>query len=184
MDISVDQLLSALPQTQCEECGYQGCRPYAEAMVNGAEIDLCAPGGEQVYQQLKNITGREGDPEKVRERFIAPTKAEIDQSVCIGCTKCIKPCPTAAIVGFKKRNHFVIASDCTGCGLCVDYCPVDCIQLVSDEMSHSGALSLAKEYQLLYEKKQQSMAPERTLKVKDKQDILRDIDDILSDIGG
>lgn len=179
MSILTDQVLVALPQTQCEECGYKGCRPYAEAVVNGEDIDLCAPGGEPVHQALQAITGRVGDSQKVLDRFVLPSKAVIDQSVCIGCTKCIKPCPTAAIVGYQKMNHFVVAVDCTGCGLCVDYCPVDCITLEHDDLSHKGALSLAHEYQSLYEKKKITDL-EKSLEVKQKKDILKDIDDILS----
>ena len=121
----VDQVLGVLPQTQCEECGFQGCKPYAEAIVNGADVDLCAPGGVSTYQAITGIMGRKGDISKVQNRYQPPRLAAIDQTICIGCTKCIKPCPTNAIIGYKKMNHFVIASDCTGCGLCVEYCPVD-----------------------------------------------------------
>ena len=181
MSTLTDQVLDVLPQTQCEECGYKGCRPYAEAVISGEDVDLCAPGGVPVAQAIQVLTGREGSDQKVRDRFVPPSKAVIDQSVCIGCTKCIKPCPTAAIVGYKKKNHFVIAADCTGCGLCVDYCPVDCITLEHDHLSHEGALSLAHEYRSLYEQKQAGHL-ERTLAVKEKQDILKDIDDILSEV--
>ena len=174
---NIREILQILPQTQCEECGYKGCRPYAEAIQNGESIDLCAPGGEAVYDKLIALTNRVGEREKVRARYISPQKATIDQSVCIGCTKCIKPCPTNAIVGYKKQNHFVIASDCTGCGLCIDYCPVDCIDIAPDKMSHAGALSLSQSYRELYEKKGVTQAG---LEKRDKVDLLSDIQAIIS----
>lgn len=151
--MDIEKLLAILPQTQCEECGFKGCRPYAEAMIDGEDIDLCAPGGEVVYSKLATIFKKKGNPNKVKERYVAPRKAMIDQSACIGCTKCIKPCPTEAIVGYKKMNHFVLSSDCTGCGLCVDYCPVDCITMIDDELSHESSLKLSHEYRELYDKK-------------------------------
>ncbi|MEC7030229.1 MAG: RnfABCDGE type electron transport complex subunit B [Pseudomonadota bacterium] len=175
----VEKVLEVLPQTQCEECGFKGCRPYAEAIVEGAAIDLCAPGGDPVFSSLKKITGRSGSANKVRERYVPPQKAIIDQQSCIGCTKCIKPCPTMAIMGYKKQNHFVIASDCTGCGLCLEYCPVDCISMEPDIMSHETALSLASEYQALYNQKTQGEV-ERSLVIKDKKQLLDDIADIMS----
>ena len=56
--------------------------------------------------------------------------AVIDESVCIGCTLCLPPCPVDAIVGAAKQAHTVLASVCTGCGLCVEPCPVDCIRMM------------------------------------------------------
>ncbi len=44
-DPLVDQLDGVLPQTQCGQCGYPGCKPYAEAIANGYEIYMCLPGG-------------------------------------------------------------------------------------------------------------------------------------------
>lgn len=164
---SVEDILQLLPQTQCEECGYKGCRPYAEAMLEGEAVDLCAPGGEVVLDRLEKAIGRTGDREKVFERYKPPRLAYIDQDVCIGCTKCIAPCPTQAIVGTKKKNHYVLASDCTGCGLCVPYCPVDCIVMTEDSLSEEGKLSLSDAFRSMYDKKQAGHS-ERTLEKKDQ----------------
>lgn len=176
--MDIEKLLAILPQTQCEECGYKGCKPYAEAMLDGESIDLCVPGGEAVYTKLAKALDTEGSLSKVRERYVAPRKAVIDQYVCIGCTKCINPCPTQAIVGFKKMNHFVLSSDCTGCGLCIDYCPVDCIEMLEDDLSHPASLQLSKEYKMLFEKKHK---PEKVLQ---KQDNVSLLDEIHNIIGG
>lgn len=120
-----------LPQTQCTRCGYDGCRPYAEAIASGeADINRCPPGGETTMQKLAALTGN-------REKPIDPECGEVPQPMvafiredeCIGCTKCIQVCPVDAIVGAPKLMHTVIADECTGCELCVPACPVDCIDM-------------------------------------------------------
>ena len=128
----VEQINAALPQTQCTKCGYQGCRPYAEAIAGGAAINRCPPGGPETIATLSVITGQDVtalDP-SVGEH--SPLKvAVIREDECIGCTKCITACPVDAIVGAAKLMHTVIAADCTGCDLCVEPCPVDCIDMIT-----------------------------------------------------
>ncbi|WP_274571606.1 RnfABCDGE type electron transport complex subunit B [Neisseria leonii] len=116
-----------LPQTQCRECGFSGCLPYAEALASGeAPLNLCAPGGETVIRDLAALLKQPPlPPAKVQP----PVLAWIDEAVCIGCTACIRACPVDAILGASKQMHTVIADECTGCGLCVAPCPVDCIHL-------------------------------------------------------
>ena len=129
-DPIADQVDALLPQSQCGQCGYPGCRPYAEAVASGeAEINLCAPGGEGTMLAIADLLGRE--PVEVGEIEETPKQvAVIDEQTCIGCTKCLQSCPVDAIVGAAKQLHGIIASECTGCGLCMDPCPVDCIHLV------------------------------------------------------
>ena len=126
-----DRLDALLPQTQCTQCGYGGCRPYAQAMAAGeAELNQCPPGGEAVIASLAQVLGRAARPlDPARGPYRAPQVAVIDEGVCIGCTKCIQACPVDAIVGAAQRMHTVIASWCTGCELCLPPCPVDCIAL-------------------------------------------------------
>ncbi|HET7570424.1 MAG TPA: RnfABCDGE type electron transport complex subunit B [Gammaproteobacteria bacterium] len=125
----IDRLL---PQTQCERCGYGGCRPYAEAVAAGdADINRCPPGGDAVIAALAELTGREAKPlDPECGGPLAPTVAVIDEEICIGCTRCIQACPVDAIVGAAKLMHTVIAAECTGCELCLPPCPVDCIDIV------------------------------------------------------
>jgi electron transport complex protein RnfB len=120
-----------LPQTQCTKCGFDGCRPYAEAIASGtADIDQCPPGGDPGVARLARLLGREPKPLNPEYgEFRAPQVAVIDEAACIGCTKCILVCPVDAIVGASKAMHTVIASWCTGCELCLPPCPVDCIAL-------------------------------------------------------
>lgn len=119
-----------LPQSQCGQCGYPGCRPYAEALAKGeAPVNLCIPGGEPVVKALAEIMGVEPEPLNAEAEAHLPTVAVIDESTCIGCTLCIQACPVDAIVGASKRMHTVIASECTGCKLCLPPCPVDCISM-------------------------------------------------------
>jgi electron transport complex protein RnfB len=121
-----------LPQTQCTRCGYTGCLPYAEAIASGeADINQCPPGGTETIVALAKLTGKLLAPLN-RDNGIeaAPTVAFIDEERCIGCTKCLPPCPVDAIVGAPRRMHTVVAELCTGCELCVTPCPVDCIIMI------------------------------------------------------
>ncbi len=131
-DPVVDQIDAILPQTQCAQCGFPGCRPYAEAIASGdADINQCPPGGEETISALADLLGREPkplNPDNGVEK--PPAVAVIDEEVCIGCTLCIQACPVDAIVGAPKLMHTVIASECTGCELCLPPCPVDCIDMV------------------------------------------------------
>ena len=121
-----------LPQTQCTRCGYSGCRPYAEAIAAGeADINRCPPGGSATLAQLANLLQRPVlplDPSCGSEG--PPRVAIIDESRCIGCARCLPPCPVDAIVGAQRYMHTVLVDACTGCELCIAPCPVDCISLV------------------------------------------------------
>lgn len=129
-DPIADQICELLPQTQCGQCGYPGCRPYAEAIAEGERINRCPPGGEATIQALANLLDTEPLPldEEVGEEK-PKSYAYIREDECIGCTKCIQACPVDAILGAAKHMHTVITSECTGCDLCVDPCPVDCIEM-------------------------------------------------------
>ena len=123
-----DRIDAVLPQQQCKRCGYDACRPYAEAIALGAEINRCPPGGDAVLGALAALTGRPVvglAPECGAQAPLAV--ARIDEAWCIGCTLCIDACPVDAIIGAAKRMHAVLPSLCTGCELCIAPCPVDCI---------------------------------------------------------
>ncbi|WP_447957952.1 RnfABCDGE type electron transport complex subunit B [Vreelandella sp. EE7] len=124
----IDAIDAELPQTQCGKCSYNGCRPYAEAIVAGDAINRCPPGGVETLNRLAELTGRATLP--LEQPPQPPTLALIREDECIGCTKCIQACPVDAIVGAAKQMHTVIEDECTGCELCVAPCPVDCIDLV------------------------------------------------------
>jgi electron transport complex protein RnfB len=130
-DPLVDQIDNILPQTQCGQCGYPGCKPYAEAIANGDEINKCPPGGEATIKQLAELMGVEAKPLDAAHGVEDVKKvAFIREDECIGCTKCIQACPVDAILGAAKQMHTIIADECTGCDLCVDPCPVDCIDMI------------------------------------------------------
>jgi electron transport complex protein RnfB len=129
-DPIVEQINAILPQTQCGQCGYPGCKPYAVAIAEGDSINKCPPGGEAGIQALASLL----DVEPIAlddEHGVEDIKkvAYIREAECIGCTKCIQACPVDAILGAAKQMHTVIASECTGCDLCVEPCPVDCIDM-------------------------------------------------------
>ncbi len=123
---------AVLPQTQCTRCGYAGCRPYAEAIAAGdAPINQCPPGGDATILALAELTGRETLPLNPEHGLAGPERvAVIDEATCIGCARCLPPCPVDAIIGTNRRMHTVLYALCTGCELCIAPCPVDCISLV------------------------------------------------------
>ncbi len=130
-DPIVDQIDAILPQTQCGQCGYPGCRPYAEAISNGEPINKCPPGGQTTIEALADLLDVEATPLDAEHGVEAEKQvAFIREMECIGCTKCIQACPVDAIIGAAKQMHTVITSECTGCDLCVEPCPVDCIDLI------------------------------------------------------
>ncbi|MBL7481707.1 RnfABCDGE type electron transport complex subunit B [Legionella bononiensis] len=131
--VTVKEVDALLPQTQCGECNYPGCMPYAEALVQGtALINKCPPGGVETVKALGALLRVDPAPylEEAIERTRQPSVAVIREAECIGCTKCIKACPVDAIIGSGKLMHAVITHECTGCGLCVEPCPVDCIEMM------------------------------------------------------
>ena len=138
-DPIADQINAILPQTQCGQCGYPGCRPYAEAIANGDEINKCPPGGEATIRRLADLLGREVKPLNGGEDAAQPKRvAFIREAECIGCTKCLQACPVDAIVGAPRLMHTVMFDECTGCDLCVEPCPVDCIEMRPIKLTPTG----------------------------------------------
>ena len=130
-DPLVEKIDSILPQTQCRQCGFPGCRPYADAIAQGeADINQCPPGGDEGVRKLADLLGREYKPLNEEHGVEKPKSvAFIDEQTCIGCTLCIQACPVDAIVGAAKQMHTIVAAECTGCELCLAPCPVDCISM-------------------------------------------------------
>lgn len=127
-DPIVEDLDAILPQTQCGQCGYPGCKPYAQAIANGDDINKCPPGGDAVMRQLAERMGVE--PKNLEAEEKPKLLAIIREDECIGCTKCIQACPVDAILGATRQMHTVISDECTGCELCVAPCPTDCIDMI------------------------------------------------------
>lgn len=143
---TVDQIEALLPQTQCQKCGFKGCRPYAQAISeNKADINQCPPGGQKGILALSQLLGV---TEKTLNDNFGTEKprevAVIIEKDCIGCTKCLPPCPVDAIIGASKQMHTVITSICTGCELCIAPCPVDCIVMLPIE-NNSALMEWNKE---------------------------------------
>ncbi len=151
MNSIADRIDAILPQTQCRQCGYSGCRPYAEAVATGhADLNRCPPGGPETLRALSELTGLPMKPlESVSK---PPAVARIDEAVCIGCTLCIQACPVDAIVGAANLMHTVIAAECSGCELCLPPCPVDCIAMIEtgEAATHEDRLKRATRYKRRY----------------------------------
>lgn len=174
--ISVKQIDALLPQTQCQECGYAGCLPYAEALAQGsAAINKCPPGGVVTVKALAALLQIDATPyiQDALDNTRPPSVALIREAECIGCTKCIKACPVDAIIGSGKLMHAIITHECTGCGLCVEPCPVDCIEMVTlEEPTYNHDLARtrfnAKQTRLLRDEheQQQNYREKRQLALK------------------
>jgi electron transport complex protein RnfB len=155
-----DRILDALPQTQCTRCGYPDCKAYAQAIaLEQAPINQCPPGGAEGVAVLARLTGKPLQPLNLEHGLEGPmTVAVIDEVWCIGCTLCIKACPTDAILGSNKVMHTVIESACTGCDLCLPVCPVDCIEMVPISGDKTGwaawSAELATQARVRYESRQ------------------------------
>lgn len=158
--VRVEDIDAQLPQTQCTRCGYDACRPYAEAIATGqAPINRCPPGGEAGIERLARLLGTPTlplDPECGEEREVEVV-AEIVEADCIGCTKCIQACPVDAIVGALNLMHSVISEQCNGCELCIPPCPVDCIEL-RPSAAHPPAFDRADRYRARYVARNQRLA--------------------------
>lgn len=131
-DAVADAVAALLPQTQCAQCGYAGCGPYATAVAAGERVDLCAPGGPETAAALGALLGREAAAQ------LPPPAAQVARvrgAECIGCALCLAACPVDAIAGAPQHLHAVIDAHCTGCELCVPACPVDCIDLIESSES-------------------------------------------------
>lgn len=150
----IDRINALLPQTQCTKCGYDGCRPYAQAIAMDSEaINRCPPGGQDGILALAELLNRPTLELNLECGEHKPLqRAVIDEAHCIGCTLCIQACPVDAIVGANKFMHAVMADQCTGCDLCVDPCPVDCISMVP--AGHAWSTQLASSAKIQYEQRQ------------------------------
>jgi electron transport complex protein RnfB len=136
--VSVKQIDALLPQTQCGLCGFSGCLPYANSLAKGeSPINLCTPGGIKGVKQLATLLSIDSSPYLETFKEKEATKLLIDETSCIGCTKCISACPVDAIIGASKQMHTIIQAECTGCDLCIPACPVDCIEIsTSSPLKH------------------------------------------------
>ncbi|RDS85727.1 RnfABCDGE type electron transport complex subunit B [Dyella psychrodurans] len=163
MSSLADRIDALLPQTQCEQCGYHGCRPYAEAIANGeADINQCPPGGSAGVAKLAALLGRPPIPLNPENGVEKPrTLARIVEADCIGCTKCIQVCPVDAIVGANKLMHTVIAQDCTGCERCVPACPVDCIVLEAMPMAQADDPACADAARMHFQRREARLATQQ-----------------------
>ncbi len=122
------ELEEILPGQNCGQCGYPGCAAAAVAVAKGeAPVTVCPPGGRAVAHALAEKLCLTVDLSGMADT--GPMVAHVDETVCIGCTKCARKCPTDAIVGAAKQIHGVVQDACTGCGACVETCPAHGIAL-------------------------------------------------------
>jgi electron transport complex protein RnfB len=167
----VERIDALLPQTQCTRCGYPGCRPYAAAIVAGdAQINQCPPGGSATIRALADLLGRDFQPlNPVNGVESPPSVAWIDEARCIGCARCLPPCPTDAIVGTARYLHTVLVDRCTGCELCLAPCPVDCIEMRPAPLPAMNQAALNRERYHAHERRLVERAQERQRQIDAKK---------------
>ncbi len=167
----VARIDALLPQTQCTRCGYPGCSPYAEAIASGAaQINQCPPGGEATIRALADLLNRPMQTLNPIHGVAAPPRvAFIDELRCIGCARCLAPCPVDAIVGAQKYLHTVLIERCTGCELCLPPCPVDCIEMRAAPESLENQPALNRERFAAHSSRLANQAAERQRELADKK---------------
>ena len=172
-----DRIDDLLPQTQCEQCGFHGCRPYAEAIATQeAEINRCPPGGAIGIARLAALLDRPALPLDTSRGEEKPrTLARIVEADCIGCTKCIQACPVDAILGASKLMHTVVSDLCTGCELCVPACPVDCITLDPMPLAQADDRMHADEARRRFQRREARLARERDARERQLAASKRDV---------
>jgi electron transport complex protein RnfB len=145
----LEALNNLLPQTQCGQCSFKGCRPYAEAILAGeADINQCPPSGDEGIAKIAAFLGVPAKPLNTKFGEHKPKSvAFIDEASCIGCVKCIAVCPVDAIIGASKQMHTVMSSECTGCELCITPCPMDCIVMLPRENTDFSPMHAKKRYE-------------------------------------
>lgn len=183
---SIEAINNILPQTQCRLCTYQGCKPYAQAIVEKEErIDLCLPGGVETLKKLGKLRDIDTTPLEagMQTKAKPPMLAHIREAECIGCTKCIQACPVDAIVGAAKLMHTVITDACNGCELCLPPCPVDCIDMIIlSEKSSLEKEALAKKSRERFEKRNARLAYQATHTHEESGFVLKSASDRKADI--
>ena len=178
MDQSLAEKIDALlPQTQCTQCGFSGCMPYAQAIVEGhADINQCPPGGAEGISKLALLLSVKEKPLNQDYGIEQPRKvAFIIEADCIGCTKCLLPCPVDAILGANKYMHTVITEQCTGCELCIAPCPVDCIVMTDLDKPEPWGESDASNARHRYQNKQlrlQAQAEKKAMRIKKQKEMI------------
>lgn len=170
MKVAAKDIDALLPQTQCQECGYAACLPYAKAIARG-EIDIarCAPGGIETLKALAKLMNIDAAPyeAEVQQRYRPPSVAVIGEAYCIGCLKCIAACPVDAIVGSGKMMHTVLPDICTGCELCLLPCPTDCISMMATSSEKTIQASEARRHYEAKNKRLQKMQEAKKINVTD-----------------
>ena len=175
-EAAIDAVEALLPGTQCKDCGYDGCRPYAQAMLESGEtIAKCKPGGQWALNRLAEYFAL--DPKAYLEEVLAEYKpatvARIEKEACIGCTKCIEVCPIDAIMGAAKALHEVLPDLCSGCGLCVPVCPTDCIVMENPmRLSDAKMAERAQQFQGQYQARNARKAKEKAISEQQYQETM------------
>ncbi len=160
-DPRVEEMEEILPGANCGGCGFAGCADYAKAVViDGASINLCAPGGAEVLGLMAEAMGQEasaeekkvavvmcaGDSEKAPRKHLYNGVADCAAAAavgggdklcsygCLGYGSCARVCPSGAIE--LKDNIAIVHPDlCISCSACVKACPRDIIAMVPESKS-------------------------------------------------
>ncbi len=128
--------------------GATGVGVCSAIMWNGWEVvgrmtegidDYMAQHGIGSLEELRGVAlSNFTTPDKVR---LVEGHAFVDEEICIGCGRCLKPGHCEAITMTDEEKARVDPDECIGCGVCRSLCPVGAITYRLKEHSAEGTAS-------------------------------------------
>jgi Na+-translocating ferredoxin:NAD+ oxidoreductase RNF subunit RnfB len=155
-DPRIDVVEDMLPHANCGACGLPGCRPFAEAVVDGRMLPgKCTVSSDEGRAAIASYLGVDlGSEEKKVARLACAGGTNVARNKasyrgvktctaaalvsgggkgcfwgCLGLGDCRTVCDFGAITMDEHSLPVVDLDKCTACGDCVEVCPKDLFSL-------------------------------------------------------